>query len=64
MSFQPLVQCLDVDNLIRLFTAVLLERRILLRANKYVSFLLMTIEVVPSYIGVNVGIPSGYNLVP
>ncbi|MCH95673.1 putative stomatal cytokinesis defective protein [Trifolium medium] len=39
ISFQPLVQCLDVDNLIRLFTAVLLERRILLRANKYLSYL-------------------------
>lgn len=37
ISFQPLVQCLDVDNLIRLFTAVLLERRILLRSNKYTS---------------------------
>ncbi|KAK9668772.1 hypothetical protein RND81_13G085700 [Saponaria officinalis] len=35
ISFQPLVQCLDVDNLIKLFTAVLLERRILLRSNKY-----------------------------
>ncbi|KAF8024634.1 hypothetical protein BT93_F1721 [Corymbia citriodora subsp. variegata] len=35
ISFQPLVQCLDIDNLIRLFTAVLLERRILLRSNKY-----------------------------
>ncbi|ONK68944.1 uncharacterized protein A4U43_C05F17670, partial [Asparagus officinalis] len=35
ICFQPLVQCLDVDNLIRLFTAVLLERRILLRSNKY-----------------------------
>ncbi|XP_061956937.1 DENN domain and WD repeat-containing protein SCD1-like [Populus nigra] len=35
MSFQPLVQCLDVDNLLKLFTAVLLERRILLRSNKY-----------------------------
>jgi DENN (AEX-3) domain len=34
ISFQPLVQCLDVDNLIQLFTAVLLERRILLRSNK------------------------------
>uniref|UniRef100_A0A7N2MPS3 UDENN domain-containing protein n=1 Tax=Quercus lobata TaxID=97700 RepID=A0A7N2MPS3_QUELO len=34
ISFQPLVQCLDVDNLIKLFTAVLLERRILLRSNK------------------------------
>lgn len=37
ISFQPLVQCLDVDNLVTLFTAVLLERRILLRANKYLS---------------------------
>ena len=37
ISLQPLVQCLDVDNLIKLFTAVLLERRILLRSNKYVS---------------------------
>ena len=37
ISFQPLVQCLDVDNLIKLFTAVLLERRILLRSNKYAS---------------------------
>lgn len=35
ISFQPLVQCLDIDNLIKLFTAVLLERRTLLRANKY-----------------------------
>eukprot|EP00258_Populus_trichocarpa_P022182 XP_024438201.1 DENN domain and WD repeat-containing protein SCD1 isoform X3 [Populus trichocarpa] len=35
ISFQPLVQCLDVDNLLKLFTAVLLERRILLRSNKY-----------------------------
>ncbi|TYI11413.1 hypothetical protein ES332_A09G206200v1 [Gossypium tomentosum] len=35
ISFQPLVQCLDVDNLIKLFTAVLLERRILIRSNKY-----------------------------
>ncbi|XP_065860701.1 DENN domain and WD repeat-containing protein SCD1 [Euphorbia lathyris] len=35
ISFQPLVQCLDVDNLIKFFTAVLLERRILLRSNKY-----------------------------
>jgi len=37
ISFQPLVQCLDVDNLLKLFTAVLLERRILLRSNKYFS---------------------------
>lgn len=36
VSFQPLVQCLDIDNFIKLFTAVLLERRILLRSNKYV----------------------------
>lgn len=35
ISFQPLVQCLDVDNFIKLFTAVLLERRILLRSDKY-----------------------------
>lgn len=35
ISFQPLVQCLDVDNFIKLFTAVLIERRILLRSNKY-----------------------------
>ncbi|XP_052179546.1 DENN domain and WD repeat-containing protein SCD1 isoform X2 [Diospyros lotus] len=35
ISFQPLVQCLDVDNFLNLFTAVLLERRILLRSNKY-----------------------------
>jgi hypothetical protein len=27
---------LDVDNLLRLFTAILLERRVLLRANKYI----------------------------
>jgi hypothetical protein len=38
ISFQPLVQCLDVDKLIQLFTAVLLERRILLRSNKSVDF--------------------------
>ncbi|KAG5234016.1 DENN domain and WD repeat-containing protein [Salix suchowensis] len=35
ISFQPLVQCLDADNLLKLFTAVLLERRVLLRSNKY-----------------------------
>ncbi|KAI8542951.1 hypothetical protein RHMOL_Rhmol08G0180200 [Rhododendron molle] len=35
ISFQPLVQCLDVDNFLILFTAVLLERRILFRSNKY-----------------------------
>ncbi|KAL6494896.1 Scytalone dehydratase [Orobanche gracilis] len=34
ISFQPLVQCLDVDNFIKLFTAVVLERRILLRSEK------------------------------
>lgn len=32
------MQCLDVDKLIQLFTAVLLERRILLRSNKSVEF--------------------------
>uniref|UniRef100_A0A6N2L7W8 UDENN domain-containing protein n=1 Tax=Salix viminalis TaxID=40686 RepID=A0A6N2L7W8_SALVM len=37
ISFQPLVQCLDVDNLLKRFTAVFLERRILLRSNKYLS---------------------------
>lgn len=42
ISFQPLVQCLDVDNLIRLFTAVLLERRILLRSNKYTLLTLVS----------------------
>ncbi|KAG7599890.1 WD40 repeat [Arabidopsis suecica] len=35
ISLQPLVQCLDVDNLIKLFTSVLVERRILIRSNKY-----------------------------
>lgn len=45
ISFQPLVQCLDVDNLINLFTAVLLERRILLRANKY-SLLTLASEAI------------------
>lgn len=45
ISFQPLVQCLDVDNLIRLFTAVLLERRILLRSNKY-SLLTLVSEAI------------------
>lgn len=34
ISFQPLVQCLDVDNLLKLFTAVLLERRVLLRSDR------------------------------
>ncbi|KAJ4797224.1 stomatal cytokinesis defective / SCD1 protein (SCD1) [Rhynchospora pubera] len=42
ISFQPLVQCLDVDNLIQLFTAVLLERRILLRSNKYTLLTLVS----------------------
>lgn len=42
ISFQPLVQCLDVDNLIKLFTAVLLERRILLRSNKYTLLTLVS----------------------
>lgn len=45
ISFQPLVQCLDVDNLISLFTAVLLERRILLRSNKY-SILTLVSEAI------------------
>ncbi|XP_057951943.1 DENN domain and WD repeat-containing protein SCD1 isoform X2 [Malania oleifera] len=45
ISFQPLVQCLDVDNLIKLFTAVLLERRILLRSNKY-SILTLVSEAI------------------
>lgn len=35
LTFQALMQCLDIDNVIRLFTAVLLERHVLLRANKY-----------------------------
>lgn len=35
ISFQPLMQCLDVDNFLKLFTAVLLERRVLFRSNKY-----------------------------
>ncbi|KAF7036692.1 hypothetical protein CFC21_047263 [Triticum aestivum] len=42
ISFQPLVQCLDVDKLIQLFTAVLLERRILLRSNKYTLLTLVS----------------------
>ncbi|KAJ0977957.1 hypothetical protein J5N97_013431 [Dioscorea zingiberensis] len=42
ISFQPLVQCLDVDNLIKFFTAVLLERRILLRSNKYTLLTLVS----------------------
>lgn len=42
ISFQPLVQCLDVDNLIKLFTAVLLERRILLRSHKYTLLTLVS----------------------
>ncbi|XP_010549132.1 PREDICTED: DENN domain and WD repeat-containing protein SCD1 [Tarenaya hassleriana] len=45
ISFQPLVQCLDVDNLIKLFTAVLVERRILLRSNKY-SLLTLVSEAI------------------
>ncbi|EOY20984.1 Stomatal cytokinesis defective / SCD1 protein (SCD1) isoform 2 [Theobroma cacao] len=45
ISFQPLVQCLDVDNLIKFFTAVLLERRILLRSNKY-SLLTLVSEAI------------------
>ncbi|XP_059661642.1 DENN domain and WD repeat-containing protein SCD1 [Cornus florida] len=45
ISFQPLVQCLDVDNFIKLFTAVLLERRVLLRSNKY-SLLTLVSEAI------------------
>ncbi|XP_058073916.1 DENN domain and WD repeat-containing protein SCD1 isoform X2 [Magnolia sinica] len=45
ISFQPIVQCLDVDNLIKLFTAVLLERRVLLRSNKY-SLLTLVSEAI------------------
>ncbi|XP_057516369.1 DENN domain and WD repeat-containing protein SCD1 [Amaranthus tricolor] len=45
ISFQPLVQCLDVDNLLKLFTAVLLERRVLLRSNKY-SLLTLVSEAI------------------
>lgn len=45
ISFQPLVQLLDVDNLITLFTAVLLERRILLRSKKY-SLLTLVSEAI------------------
>jgi hypothetical protein len=45
MSFEPLVRCLDVDNVLRFFTAILLERRVLLRANKY-SVLTMVAEAV------------------
>ncbi|GAQ82931.1 Calmodulin-binding protein CRAG [Klebsormidium nitens] len=35
LSFQPLVQCLDIEKFTRVFTAVLLEKRVLLRASKY-----------------------------
>ncbi|KAL6994874.1 Scytalone dehydratase [Sarracenia purpurea var. burkii] len=42
ISFQPLVQCLDVDNFLKLFTAMLLERRILLRSNKYTLLTLVS----------------------
>ncbi|XP_031479261.1 DENN domain and WD repeat-containing protein SCD1 isoform X2 [Nymphaea colorata] len=45
ISFQPLVQCLDVDNFIRFFTAVLLEKRILIRANTY-SLLTLVSEAI------------------
>ncbi|KAL9170293.1 hypothetical protein ABFS82_04G136000 [Erythranthe guttata] len=45
ISFQPLVQCLDVDNFIKLFTAVLIERRILLRSDKY-SLLTLASEAI------------------
>lgn len=52
IPFQPLVQCLDVDNLIRFFTAVLLERRILLRAKK----VLITNACFGSYLPFNLSI--------
>lgn len=45
ISFQPLIQCLDVDNVIRLFTAVFLERHVLLRACKY-SLLTLVAEAI------------------
>eukprot|EP00250_Pteridium_aquilinum_P022196 c25321_g4_i1 orf=296-3940(-) len=45
LSFQPLIQCLDVDNVIRLFTAIFLERHILLRACKY-SLLTLVAEAI------------------
>ncbi|KAI3735818.1 hypothetical protein L6452_15337 [Arctium lappa] len=45
ISFLPLVQCLDVDNFIKLFTAVLIERRVLLRSNKY-SLLTLASEAI------------------
>lgn len=45
ISFQPLLQCLDVDNFIMLFTAVLIERRILIRSNKY-SLLTLASEAI------------------
>ncbi|GJP36339.1 hypothetical protein CLOM_g20858 [Closterium sp. NIES-68] len=35
LSFHPLVRSLDMDNIILLVTAVLLEKRILLRASQY-----------------------------
>lgn len=35
ISFQPLVQSLDEENLVKLFTAVSLERRVILLASKY-----------------------------
>jgi hypothetical protein len=43
------VQCLDVDKLIQLFTAVLLERRILLRSNKSVEFHNATLDHVLTF---------------
>ncbi|XP_021857190.1 DENN domain and WD repeat-containing protein SCD1 isoform X2 [Spinacia oleracea] len=42
ISFQPLVECLDAHNIIILFTAVLLERRILLRSDKYTLLTLVS----------------------
>ncbi|XP_057519264.1 DENN domain and WD repeat-containing protein SCD1-like [Amaranthus tricolor] len=42
ISFEPLVECLDAHNIIILFTAVLLERRILLRSDKYTLLTLVS----------------------
>ncbi|XP_010677977.2 DENN domain and WD repeat-containing protein SCD1 isoform X1 [Beta vulgaris subsp. vulgaris] len=42
ISFEPLLQCLDAHNIIILFTAALLERRILLRSDKYTLLTLVS----------------------
>ena len=34
ISFHPLLTCLDVDNILRVFTALLLEKRVLLLGSK------------------------------